>query len=310
MTSSQTATVIRPLRFETPPEAEALPPYQPAGSHDRPDIDFDPQLERAIRRHIARQISREWQAMRPHRLLVIQGPGGGGKSEAVKVVASRAGTDLTFIAAGMIGGEGENSGVGVLHHYLLGSTAIARVTGRPHLICVDDADLSIFVTREDREYQVDTDNTTGFLQHVADNRGEYTDASGAPIGLIFTGNDFRGLRETLKQRAVFYTHAPTWRETAARLERLAAPTSAFARRALWRLVSKYRKQPLRFFVEVLAATAEVAVEPVLDGSPLDVAAIDQAIAATRQGPLDVRAMFSIARARAAVVPTSFIPQWR
>jgi hypothetical protein len=107
-----------------------------------------------------------------------------------------------------------------------------------------------------------------------------------------------------------FTYTPTWRQAAAQVERIARPRSARSRRALYRLVRRHRSQPVRFFVEVLAAAADAAVAPLLAASPLDIAAIDQAVVAMREAELDVAALLRIADRHAAATPVSHIIPWR
>jgi hypothetical protein len=312
MTRPDRTADIRPFRLNPQAEPEPLPPYIPAGTY-RPGFVPDPALAQFLRGFVYALASPQKQKedARVQRLAVVQGPGGVGKSETTKHVLSEAGYNVTIMPAASFAGDTANAGAARLEQVLRGCSAISLSTRLPHVFISEDADLSSWVTRERREYTVDSDLITNVWHFGCDNRDHYLDVNGFPIGLIMIGNDFRGLRETLRQRAVFFTFNPTWRETAARFEQILAPRSTYQRHRLRALVRRHKTEPLRFFVDCASAVNDRALEQHIGTSgPLDIAAIDRALIAARQAKLNLRELSRVAKQRAADRPRNFIAEWR
>jgi len=310
MTRHERASVIDPFHASPDTEANLLPPYIPAGTY-RPELVPHDGLTLFMRGFLHAQTSGEKQRLRSHRLAILQGPGGVGKSETTKKVVSDAGYNGTILPASYFAGETANAGAAKLEEVLRGCSAISLATRLPHVFICEDADLSSWVTREHREYTVDSDLITNAWQFACDNREHYLDAQSKPIGFIMIGNDFRGLRETLRQRAVFFTFNPTWRETAATFESIVAPRSAYERRKLRALVRRHKTEPLRFFVDVASAAFDRALAGHIGTSgPIDVAAVDRALTAAQDSGLNIPELFRVAKARASERPRNFIHEWR
>jgi hypothetical protein len=307
--TADSASVIRPFRLEPEAPAPDLPAYIPAGSY-RPEMTVDPTFALELTLFLAKQLSPQWQRQRPANIFGLQGPPGEGKTEQAKQLASQQGMDVTLLPVARIGGETENAGTLFLDQLLTGCAAVSRSTRKPHVVIIDDADQGIFCTRDNRNYQVDSDGTNAFLQYVADNRDAYVDCNGMPIPIVMTGNDFTGLRESLVSRITFYTYAPTWRERATRFEQIVGPRGWRERRALKAFCRAYKHQPLRFLVQCHATAFDRRVRATLPrNGPLDPDQIDEAVIAAH-GNLDIAGLYRAAKRLTREQPRSFIKTWR
>ena len=162
------------------------PGYQPAGSHDRPDLRLHEPIQLAVLRHIAHHVVPRLAANRPPRFLVIQGNPGEGKTETVRVTCSRSDVDCILISGAELAGETENAGVVALEQIGRVALAISEREKRPLVIVLDDFDLSSVARLDRTEYTVSSQLLTGHLQFIADT-GALRTAAGVPIPMIKIG---------------------------------------------------------------------------------------------------------------------------
>ena len=277
------------------------PGYQPAGSHDRPDLRLHELIQLAVLRHVAHHVVPRLAANRPPRFLVIQGNPGEGKTETVRVTCSRSDIDCILVSGAELAGETENAGVAALEQIGRAALAISDREKRPLVILLDDFDLSSVARLDRTEYTVSSQLLTGHLQFIADT-GALRTAAGVPIPLIMTGNDFTAVRTSLLRpgRATHVEHQPTFDQ---KCDIIGTMLNCRDARAVRGLVKAYRDQPVAFFAQLKVLAADAALDQLIRTHGFNPSAIDAALPDT--SPVDIARLHDLA-AQTVTRPTSYL----
>jgi hypothetical protein len=282
--------------------AEHEPPhpgvYQPAGSNNRDDVLIDEKLTDVVALHFARLLSPALRARNPVRTLFIVGWPGDGKTFSLLVACSRLLVDVVLTAGADYAGEYEGAPVAMLkaaHTWMRWKSA---ETKRPIALLIDDIDASTAAENADQERTGNTNLLVGKLQSICNSPDQFTDASGNPIPLLWTGNATSHFRGSLIRhgRVRIHHHDLNWHTKADMVERIFKPATPVDRRALRNLVYRYRHKPIAFFNDLNAELADEAIAQIIKREGLNITAIEAM--AARSHHLDMRQLFAAAHARA------------
>lgn len=255
-------------------------------------------VERFLKRHYARLMStagRETSAL----FAVIDGPPGTGKTMAATDATARAGLASCNVPASMLAGATENAATEALTEVMRGVVAYSKVTGHDVAVILDDFHLSIAGSTDAKiSRTVNTNLLVGDCQRMVDER-PYRCASGMPVPIVFTGNDFSQTAPSLfrDQRANRHTHAPTALEKVEIIFHLLAPRTPLELRTVEKLVRTYKTQPIAFWAALKNDLFAAHLDKVLGDGPLNRKAIDAAW--PTRTPLDPELVWKTAKDRAA-----------
>jgi hypothetical protein len=180
---------------------------------NRPKSDFyiPPEFEERVLVHIAKNFVAHACGINIPLILAIQGSQGDGKSSQVREICSRNDIYVYPISGSFLSGSHEKEAVEVLAESYINAYSIAKDTKCLVTILIDDFDLSVASTFEEREYTVNSQLLTGFLMNLADDPTKCGKENVSRIPIIVTGNNFTALHDPLTRhgRMDFFTWIPT-----------------------------------------------------------------------------------------------------
>lgn len=266
-------------------------------------IVFD-ELERAIRRHLFKQVLPSLKG-RVERYLIIQGPRGTGKTVSATDASLRYGFAVALLPASMLASEHEGGACDVLNDFLDFAAESSRTRKMRIAIVADDFDLSISAADGQMGRTINSLLVTHRLQQLADTQEPRNfDDSGMPI--IFTGNNFTTMRSSLFRdgRATWHTHRPTLDDKLAIAFQLFNPRTFDDRRVVERLVRTHAEESVAFWRALHSDLMTDRLDDIIARSLPDVAAAEAEF--RRPVPLDGAKLWALARARAKTKPASFL----
>lgn len=274
------------------------------GQYLCPDgVIFD-ELERAIRRHLFKQVLPSLKG-RTERYLIIQGARGTGKTISATDASLRYGFAVALLPASMLASEHEGGATAVLRDFMAFAAETSRARKIRIAIVADDFDLSISAADERTGKTVNSFLVTHQLQQLADTHEPRNfDDSGMPI--IFTGNNFTTMRASLfrEGRATWHTHQPTLDDKLLIAFQLFNPRSFDDRRLIERLVRSYRDESVAYWRSLHTDLMTERLDELIARSLPDVAAAEAEY--RRPVPLDPAKLWTLARARARSGPAAFL----
>ena len=297
--------------------AQSLPPTPPSsvpspfaslirtpGDYLCPDgVIFD-ELERAIRRHLFKQVLPSLKG-RTERYLIIQGARGTGKTVTATDASLRYGFAVALLPASMLASEHEGGATAVLRDFMAFAAEASRTRRQRIVIVADDFDLSISAADEQTGKTINSLLVTHLLQQMADTHEPRNfDDSGMPI--IFTGNNFTTVRSSLfrEGRAAWHTHRPTLDDKLLIAFQLFNPRTFDDRRIIERLVLSYREESVAFWRALHNDLLTEKLDDLIARGLPDVAAAEAEF--RRPVPLDPQKLWLLARARSRTGPASFL----
>jgi hypothetical protein len=293
--------------------APSIPPAPPSpfaslirmpGQYLCPDgIVFD-ELERAIRRHLFKQVLPSLKG-RAERYLIIQGARGTGKTVSATDASLRYGFAVALLPASMLASEHEGGASAVLSDFMAFAAEASRSRKMRIAIVADDFDLSISAADSQTGKTINSLLVTHQLQQLADTQEPRNfDDSGMPV--IFTGNNFTTMRASLFRdgRATWHTHRPTLDDKLVIAFQLFNPRSFEDRRVIERLVRTYRDESVAFWRALHNDLMTDRLDDIIGRSLPDVATAEAEF--RRPVPLDGGKLWTLARARAKTKPMSFL----
>jgi hypothetical protein len=297
--------------------AQSLPPTPPSsvpspfaslirtpGDYLCPDgVIFD-ELERAIRRHLFKQVLPSLKG-RTERYLIIQGARGTGKTVTATDASLRYGFAVALLPASMLASEHEGGATAVLRDFMAFAAEASRTRRQRIVIVADDFDLSISAADEQTGKTINSLLVTHLLQQMADTHEPRNfDDSGMPI--IFTGNNFTTVRSSLfrEGRATWHTHRPTLDDKLLIAFQLFNPRTFDDRRLIERLVRSYRDESVAFWRALHNDLMTERLDDLIARGLPDVAAAEAEF--RRPVPLDPQKLWLLARARSRTGPASFL----
>jgi hypothetical protein len=146
-------------------------------------------------------------------MLAIQGAPGEGKSYQAREALARIGAYVVPISGAAISGPHEGDAVNVLLSAYRFASALRVDDRRLAVLLIDDFDLSVAATRENRTYTVNSQLVTGTLMNLADDPIHYA-TKYARVPIILTGNNFQDLHLPLTRhgRMTFFEWMPNEKE--------------------------------------------------------------------------------------------------
>ena len=291
-----------------PPPPAASSPFagliRMPGQYLCPDgVVFD-ELERAIRRHLFKQVLPSLKG-RVERYLIIQGPRGTGKTVSATDASLRYGFAVALLPASMLASEHEGGACAVLNYFMSFAAETSRSRKMRIAIVADDFDLSISAADGQMGRTINSLLVTHQLQQLADTQEPRNfDDSGMPI--IFTGNNFTTMRASLFRdgRATWHTHRPTLDDKLAIAFQLFNPRSYDDRRLIERLVRTYRDESVAFWRALHSDLMTDRLDDIISRSLPDVSAAEAEF--RRPVPIDGVKLWALARIRAKTRPMSFL----
>lgn len=274
------------------------------GEYLCPDgVIFD-ELERAIRRHLFKQVLPSLKG-RTERYLIVQGARGTGKTVTATDASLRYGFAVALLPASMLASEHEGGATAVLRDFMAFAAEASRARKLRIVIVADDFDLSISAADEQTGKTINSLLVTHYLQQMADTHEPRNfDDSGLPI--IFTGNNFTTVRSSLfrEGRATWHTHRPTLDDKLLIAFQLFNPRTFDDRRLIERLVRSYRDESVAFWRALHNDLLTERLDDLIARGLPDVAAAEAEF--RRPVPLDPQKLWLLARARARTGPASFL----
>lgn len=212
------------------------------------------------------------------RMLGLQGPPGGGKSEGCMMAALNAGFHVLPLSGGDLAGEVEGASVKALHEILAECVAWSALHKARIVIALDDFDLSTANISEDTAHTVNTQLLIREVMGLADERHRYRNADGCNIGFMITVNDASGMRESLTRagRVDWYDHVPSAEDKANIAHAILAPQTTAERDLVHALVRKNAKQSVAFWKALYHRMQALHARHIIDGGMPTAAAIDEA----------------------------------
>ena len=181
---------------------------------NRPRSDFyiPPEFGERVLVHITKNFVAHVCGINIPLILAIQGSQGDGKSSQVREICSRNGIYVYPISGSFLSGSHEKEAVEVLAESYIDAYSVAKDTKCLVTILIDDFDLSVASTFEEREYTVNSQLLTGFLMNLADDPTKCGKENVSRIPIIVTGNNFTALHDPLTRhgRMDFFTWVPTY----------------------------------------------------------------------------------------------------
>lgn len=259
----------RPQRQSIP---DPLPPFQKAGSNDRPALVLARGLCRSIDGHLASHFVPTLRELEPARFLVVAGRPGDGKTTTIKVQCSRRQIDLVVIAGGDLSGSTEDGGLAAFNKTQSDIKKIRAENGLPVGLHIDDADLSSFATgRDHTEYTVSSFVLQSALQKFADEVCE-----GDPLPVFVTVNQLDAFRAPLFRhgRANIYVHDLNLPEKIEQVTAILGATTEADKTLVASFVDSHELQPIAFFAKLkdsamADAIAALVQELGVSGMPLE-----------------------------------------
>lgn len=274
------------------------------GQYLCPDgVVFD-ELERAIRRHLFKQVLPSLKG-RVERYLIVQGARGTGKTVSATDASLRYGFAVPLLPASMLASEHEGGASAVLDAFMSFVAETSRTRKMRIAIVADDFDLSISAADNQTGKTINSLLVTHQLHQLADTQEPRNfDDSGMPI--IFTGNNFTTMRASLFRdgRATWHTHRPTLEDKLAIAFQLFNPRSYEDRRVIEKLVRAYREESVAFWRALHSDMMTERLDDIIARSLPDVAAAEAEF--RRPVPLDGAKLWALARTRAKTRPMSFL----
>jgi hypothetical protein len=275
-----------------------------SGQYLCPDgVIFD-ELERAIRRHLFKQVLPSLKA-RTDRYLIIQGARGTGKTVSATDASLRYGFGVALLPASILASEHEGGATAILRDFMSFAAETSRTQKIRIAVVADDFDLSISAADEHTGKTINSLLVTHHLQQMADTHEPRNfDDSGIPI--IFTGNNFTTMRTSLFRdgRATWHTHVPSLDDKLLIAFQLFNPRSFDDRRLVERLVRSYRDESVAFWRSLHNDLMTDRLDELIARSLPDVAAAEAEY--RRPMPLDSSKLWTLARIRSKAGPTSFV----
>ncbi len=188
--------------------------------------------------------------LNPPLILAVQGGKGEGKSFQCREVCSQMGVYVVPVSGALLSGSHEKEAVEVFQRaYIFASLARTDVK-RMTILLIDDFDLSVASTFDERRYTVNSQLLNGFLMNLTDDPTKCGDESTFRIPLIVTGNNFTALHAPLARhgRMNFYK----WKPTSEQKRRIVSAIfdTVMSPRELHKidgLVNAYPDEPISFF---------------------------------------------------------------
>lgn len=219
-------------------------------NHPRCDFYIPPEFEERVLVHIVKNFLAHVCSINIPLILAIQGPQGDGKSSQVREVCSRQGIYVYPISGSFLSGPHEKEAVDILVNSYINAQKLVKQTKHLIVLLIDDFDLSVASTFEEREYTVNSQLLTGFMMNLADDPTKCGQENVERIPIIITGNNFTSLYAPLTRhgRMDFFSWFPTYEQKA---EIVKYMYQSCIREQdiskILQLVEEYRDEPISFF---------------------------------------------------------------
>lgn len=204
------------------------------------------EFERAVLLHVIKNYIPE---LSPPLILAIQGPQGEGKSFQARAVCSKLGIYVVPISGSLLGGAVEGAAVSTLQKAYISASLVRQKVNRMVVLLIDDFDLSVASTFEERRYTVNTQLLSGFIMNLADDPTKCGEHSTYRIPIIVTGNDFTSLHSPLVRhgRMNFFDWRPSLEQKKRMVYEIFRPILPLPHHAFDKLVERFGNEPVSFF---------------------------------------------------------------
>lgn len=194
-------------------------------------------------------------------ILAIQGGTGEGKSFQVKEICSRMKANVLSVSGAMLSGSYERESLDVLMSAYIYASHIKKTSKRPTVLLIDDFDLSVASTFEDRGYTVNSQLLSGFLMNLADDPTQCGQEKTYRIPIIVTGNNFHPLHAPLRRhgRMNIFEWQPSIEQKIRMVRSIFNFESTTDLQELDDLVKKYAQEPIAFFASLKNDVVDEAI---------------------------------------------------
>lgn len=219
-------------------------------NHPKPNFYIPAAFEERVLAHILKNFVAHTCSINIPLILAIQGSQGDGKSSQTREACSRNGIYVYPISGSFLSGSHEKEAVEILSESYIHAASVANGTKHLVTILIDDFDLSVASTFENREYTVNSPLLTGFLMNLADDPTKCGKENSRRIPIIVTGNNFTSLHDPLTRhgRMDFFTWFPTYDQ---KLEIVKSMYNSCVKKEdfqqIIQLVSAFPDEPVSFF---------------------------------------------------------------
>lgn len=169
---------------------------------------LDPEFRKALLLHVVKNHVPD---LKTALILAVQGGAGEGKSFQAREVCSEADTYVVPLSGAALCGTYEGDAPKVLAEAYRFASSLRETSNKMTVLLVDDFDLSVAATIDDRRYTVNTQLLVGFLMNLADDPRRCGDRAVSRVPIVFTGNNFSLLHGPLIRhgRMNFFEWSPT-----------------------------------------------------------------------------------------------------
>lgn len=183
-------------------------------------------------------------------MLGIQGPPGEGKSFLTRAACSALGFYVVPLCGALLSGSHEKEAVSVLEKTYMFASSLCSQKNCMTVLLIDDFDLSVAATIDDRKYTVNSQLLSGFMMNLCDDPEKCGAHKSKRIPIIATGNNLGTLYSPLTRhgRMDFFQWEPNEREKIKIALNILSPLIQQSDwKKLEKLISDYCSQPVSFF---------------------------------------------------------------
>lgn len=241
----------------------------------------------------------------PRTALLQSGPGSG-KSLLCLRAALMLGTAVARIPPSVLSSRFEGGAVETLTDILHACEQYSRDTGQYTAVLFEDVDTGALTISENTGHTVNTLDTIGHLQFLADNKHIHVNFDKTTIPFIATANAASEVRASLfrDMRAETYTHVMPEPVKELIAQQIFAPVSPEEQRIVAKLFKAHRTEQPAFWKQLAYDYRRRRIQEVITRYGSDVKAVNAELAIRR--PLDGPLLHELAKSRRAARPITFL----
>lgn len=235
-------------------------------------------FESAIQLHIIKNYHAA--TLSPPLLLGIQGAAGEGKSFQAREICSRMGVYVIPVSGATLSGPYEKQAVEVLEEAYVFASSVYETKNQMTALLIDDFDMSVASTFDDRRYTVNSQLLAGFLMNLADDPMNCGSHRTCRVPLIVTGNNFMSVHKPLTRhgRMNFFHWKPGFSEKTQIVRGIfRSVLTSNELDKIEQLVQAFGDEPISFFSSLKSDMVDEALLQTIEHSGLDSSAIAETV---------------------------------
>ena len=202
-------------------------------------------------------------------MMAVQGFQGDGKSSQIREICSKYNIYIYPISGSSLSGSHEKEALEVISDAYIEASNFLSSNKFFTIILIDDFDLSVASTTENREYTVNSQLLAGFLMNLADDPERCSGHQVCRIPIVLTGNNFSDIYAPLSRhgRMDFFTWNPDFVEKLEILKSLYQNDLSYRELGqLDRLLNPYKDEPISFFVALKSDFLDTTISECINRS--------------------------------------------